>query len=246
MIPLVSISKFISLVFTIFVTLKLRQSWKKNPKDESIYCFYRGFFFIQFVFVGFLIPPLGISPELVQIVYYVVSFFFFLSMAYLIKVFLLFTYFKKYRNTLFWLLISAALIEIFLGIIYYKPALVLTYYFGGFNFIGWTINLPPLMMIVFGVLGGLFALLFGVLFLIKAFTLESKSLKTRCLLMGIGMLISSVSASAFYLFGSLLPLTFWKDLVHGFSTLLGLIFLTAGIFYKIKIEPTPKESVPEE
>jgi len=232
MIPLLSIFKFLSFIFSTIITLKLRQSSKKNPKDEVIYAFYRFFFYFSFSLFFFSIPPLKPDLKLVQIYLYLANFFTLLMTAYFAEVVLIFTYFRKIKNILFWSIITMAFGEIILDVIYFQPALTLTYNFGNFNFIGWTLNLPIWLMVFHGMMAIFFITLGFILFLIKGLTQPAGYLKIRSFLLAIGFFIVIFAPIGFYFFGYLTPLSFWKDLIHGGSTLVSLFFLTAGIYYK--------------
>jgi len=232
MIPLLSIFKFLSFIFSTIITLKLRQSWKKNPKDEVIRAFYRFFFYFSFSLFFFSIPPLQPNLKLVQISLYLANFFTLLMTAYFAEVVLIFTYFRKIKNILFWSIMTIAFGEIIFDVIYFQPALTLTYNFGNFNFIGWTLNFPVWLMVIHGTMAIFFITLGFILFLIKSFTQPAGYLKTRSFLLAIGFFVIIFAPVGFYFFGYLTPLSLWKELIHGSSTLVSLIFLTAGIFYK--------------
>lgn len=232
MIPLLSIFKFFAFVLSAIAAFKLRQSWKTNPQNEAIYCFYKFFFFCAIVFFWFLIPPLKPDLKLAQICFYLVNFFYFIATAYIVKVILIFTYFKKIRNTLFWLLIAIAFSEIVLDLIYFQPALAFTYQFGNFSFISWILNFPTWLMVLHGVFSLIFGMLGVALFLIKGLTQQLSYLRIRSFLLAAGTFTIIFAASGFYFLGYLTPISFWKDLVHGLASVIALFFFLAGIYYK--------------
>jgi len=239
MIPLLAISKFIAFVFGVFATLKLRQSWKNNPGDEAIYCFYKFFFYLNFVFLPFLIPAFEVGLGIVQICFYITNFFIFVCLAYLVRIVLLLTYLKKFRKIIFWIFILAAFGEIILDIIYFEPAKVLTYQFANFHFIGWILEFPSFLTITHGILTAAILGLAAFVFLVKGYHQTNRYLKARSYLLGVGIFFLLVAAIGYLFFGSLVLLNLDKDIIHGLASVISLIFIVLGIYYKkekVKIE----------
>lgn len=232
MIPLLAILKFFALVFSVFVTLRLRQSWKKNLKDEAIYCFYRFFFYLNFVFLPFLIPPFGVDTKTVQICFYVTNFFIFVCLAYLIRIVLFLTHFKEFRKIIFWTFILAAFGEIALGVVYFKPAEILTYQFANLHFIGWVLEFPSFLTVTHGILTIVVLGLAVLTFLIKGYKQTDPYLKNRSYLLGVGIFFLAVAAVGYLFFGSLVLLNLDKDIVHGLASIVSLMFISWGIYYK--------------
>lgn len=235
MIPLLAIFKFFAFILSIFATFKLRQGWKKNSQDEAIYCFYRFFFYLNFVFLPFLIPPLGINLKMVQICFYITNFFIFICIAYLIRIVLLLTFLRNFRKIIFWIFVAFAFGEIILDIIYFQPAKILTYQFFNLHFIGWVLNFPSFLTIIHGVLTIIVLGLASLVFFIRGYSQGETFLKIRSYLLGIGIFFLLVAAIGYLFFGSLILLHIDKDIIHGLASVISLVFIISGIYYK-KIE----------
>ncbi len=233
MIPLLIIFKFFAFCLSVFASLKLRSSWKRNQPNEALFCFYRFFLFTSLVFLFFsLIPFISFNLHLVQIFFYAVNIFTFISTAYLAKIVLIFTYFKRLKDVVFKLTIFLTLIEFLVGIIYFKPASVFIYQYGGFNFILWGLNFPCWLMILHGLVMMLVGALSVILFFKKGFSQKDSYLKIRYSFLGTGILFLLFAALSFYIFGAVISASLLKDFFHGTSSFLGLVFILTGIYYK--------------
>ena len=232
MIPLISLFKLVSIFLSCIATFHLRQNWEKNREDDLIYSFYRFFFYFSIAIFTFLLPPLGLNPYLIQIDFYITNFFIFISLAYIGRIVLSLTFFIEMKERIFKTIVIVAFLDLILGALYFRPALDYIYEFGGMEFIGWLLNWPPLLMFLHALVIILFAILTLFLFIIKGLTLTDPLAKRRSLLLGIGAAILSIAAIAFYSLGSLIEASFGIDIIHGFSTVLGLIIVLIAIYQK--------------
>jgi len=239
MIPLLSIFKFCALPFGIWGIIRLRNSCKKNPQNEAFCSFYKFFLYFVVVFSFFVIQPLihlifkENSLVIIQAIYCVVFFLFFFLFAYLIKVILLLTYFKKIRQYLFWTVVFLSIALLIWNIISFKPASMASYQMGNLVFVRWIPTLSPPIVIhfLFG-LTSIFLVPACLLFFLKGFSLDNPYLKRRSLFLGVSMLFLLVAASGFLTLGGILELSFWPDLLHGLGTFCCVLFLIFSIYYK--------------
>lgn len=233
MIPLLVIFKFLAFCLSVFASYKLRSSWEKDHSNEALFCFYRFFLFSSFVFLSFVFMPFFASDlHLVQILFYIVNIFTFISTAYLAKIVLIFTYFKNLKEIVFKLIVCLTLIELIIAVIYFQPALVFTYNYGGFDFILWGLNFPHWLMVLHGLVMMAVGSLSAVLFFRKGFYQKDSYLKIRYSFLGTGILFLLFAALSFYIFGAVVPTNLFKDFFHGASSFLSLIFILSGIYYK--------------
>lgn len=234
---LLSLFKLLAFIFSTVCLFFLKDSLKKDPNNEALSSFYRAFLFLAIDFSLFLMMPL-VNAFYVQILFALDSFMVSLCMAYLVRTLLLFTYFKEFRIAASQLIILSAMGELWLWIKNLQPAFVFTYHFAGFDFVGWYPNLSPKLLLLKGLITISVAGVSSIFFFIKAFRSEETFIKKRSFLLGVGILFMGVAGIAKYLFGSLIPLTFWKDLFHGISIVVGVIFLFAGISIKNPVAKT--------
>jgi uncharacterized integral membrane protein len=234
MLPLISIFKFIGFILSVTAAFHLRKSWQKDPQDKLVYSFYRFFFYLSFNTMTFLILPFETNPSLIQINFYFANFFTFMSLAYISRIVFYLTFFPEVREYVFWTMISLGFLDLALGVVFFKPALTYTYQLWGIDFIGWFINWPSTLMFLHALLIGILTIFCFFLFFIKGFTLKDHSTKVRSSFLGLGAIIMSAGALSFYIFGPLTPASLVKDLIHGLATVLGLIAVLIGIYYKKK------------
>ena len=233
-IPLVTIFKLISFVLSGVAALKIREAWKRNPRDENLYYFYRYFIFVSVIFFSFVVLPFVKDLRIIQGFFYITNFAIFICAGYLYRIVLAFTYFKNIGDVVFRIGILLAFLTTIFGIFSFQPAIAMTYSFAGYTFVDWAINLPFWLVVFCAIIAIIANTVVTILFLSKGLRGEDQYIRIRSSLLGLGMFMLGVAAFIFYTAGTLTFLGIVRDLIHGIVSVLSAGFIVAGIFFKRK------------
>jgi len=155
MIPLVPIITIFICIFSGWSSYKIYQSWKAS-KEKKLKYFYKFLFFLTITFSLSIFPPLIKNLYIIQGLFYLTDFLTFICAAYFLLIILDFLNLEKFQKTIFWLLIGVGAILMIVYVNFFERALIYYYQFRDLQFVGWAINLPPILrvgpMAVFSIL----------------------------------------------------------------------------------------------
>jgi len=213
MIPLVSIGKLIATLLAIYVTFYSYKSWKTTQDKISKYTF-KLFLCLVFVFGSFILPPFIKDLFIIQLIFYLVEFLSLISITYLFLIFLEsmgWQEIKKFVSPIFFLL---AVILLIIYSFHFNQAQSYNFQFFNLQFVGWTANLPYLSRIISFSLITAFTVFCSILLLNKIYKIENVIVKKRGLWFVLGLFGLAVSGGAYFVYGSIQPTSFFKDLIH--------------------------------
>lgn len=231
MIPLISIGKFIASILSIYVTFYSYKSWKATGDKIPKYTF-KLFLCLIFVFGLFVPLPLIENLFIIQLIFYLIEFLSLIAIIYLFLIFLEsmgWLEIKKFVSPVIFLTAIGLLI---IYIFNFNEAREYSFYFANFQFIGWTADLPFYSRIISFSLITAFTVFCGILLLNKIYKIENVFLKRRGTWFVLGLLGLAVSGGAYFVYGSIQPTSFFKDLVHVLSGIMVPLCFLKVITYK--------------
>lgn len=235
MIPLISFGKLIAAIISGFVTYYGYQIWQKHREDKTFEYFFKGLLFATAVLSCYIPLPFIKNLYVIQAILYCADFFVLLCAAYLFSLFLVFMEWEKFQSFFFKTIIFIAFVLIIFYVKYFNLALTYHFQFFGFQFIGWALNLPYQLRL-FGIdLIASSGLICGPLLLIKKGLIPlDPYIRTRAVLFSLGLITLSLSAIICFVYGSLSPTSFSKELLHIFFSIISAVFFFLFISYKKK------------
>jgi hypothetical protein len=231
MIPLVPIGKFFIAILSGWATYKIYRSWQKT-KDQNLNWFYKFFISLTVIFILFLPLPFIKNLYVIEGILCLVDFLSFICAAYFLSIVLSFLNWRRFQKLLFQIIIGAGIILLIVEIIFFRPASVYYYQFLNLNFIGWAISFPIPIRIALSILLGISAFIAWLVLLLKSLKIKESYLKYRGLFLSASLFFFTFLTITYFIFGSIVPTSFLKDISHLVFSLLGIVSALMVIYFK--------------
>ncbi|MFC1789684.1 hypothetical protein ACFLYY_01765 [Patescibacteria group bacterium] len=227
MIPLVSILNMVSALFFWGISLKLYFSYKKS-KDLTTLYFLKSFIFLSLLLTFLAAPGLVLNNlTIIGITFNLHPIFSFLALAYLISVPLNLMGYNKTRKIIFNVFVIISLLFVLLSFLNWQTVPV----FYEDQFIYWEDARGEMINVALGIIYGIGLLLVIIFFLIHGFKSSEKFVRTRSILISIGLLCIVFSTSVNYILGASAKI-YITSIIANLAIIFAAIIIFAGIYYK--------------
>lgn len=233
LIPILPISKTVAAITALFVALEGHRRWKEN-RFISFEYFWKGMFWMGVCCAAFALPAIVSNLYLVQAILMIADFSALLTFAYLIGLLSIFVGYEKFHTPIKKLLTGLAIFILIVEGFFFRKALVYTYPIPFTRFIGmaWTLNLPFVLRIWFGVFNIISLLIFAPLLFEKISKLDDPREKNKGFFITLALIGSSLAASVPWLLIPLFGCTFLMELLQGLLCIIGPVLLRLGMELK--------------
>lgn len=238
LIPIISVLKLLATLTSLIVAKKSYDRWKETNILAFEY-FSKGMFWLSICFATFVFMPVMseiFGLRFVQGALMLTDFSGIVVFAYFAPLTFIFLEIERFHLPVKRFIIGLAILVLIIEGYFFKEAIVQTYPIPFLNLmgIGWTINLPILLKIWFGIVGLLFTMIFGLLLIKKVLTLEDPFERKKGIFVTIALFSLGLAAVQFWFLSPMSGRSFWMEILQGLLSIFGPTIFAIGMLAKKK------------